>query len=449
MVFRAFRINCLVRLVFLAGSLYLFIHLFQNTGLYATTVIVGGAVILQVISLLYYIEATNRQLTRFLLAVRYSDFSQSFSGRRKGRTFGELGAAFDEVMNEFHRTRAEKEEHYRYLQTLVQHVGLGIISFDTDGRVDLINNAAKRLLQRNHLRNIRVLDELSPELVEKLFAIGSGERALVKIDLPEESMTLAVYATELIQGGRTIKLISMQNIESELAEQEMAAWQKLIRVLTHEIMNSVTPIASLASTINGMMADLSVTGGGTRRDESCEDIKAAAGTIERRSRGLLHFVEDYRDLTRIPRPDYSIFPVKELLERVVTLLNGQIEAKDITLEIGVLPENLEMTADPELLEQVLINLVINAVQSLEGRSDKKVIMKACIDRRGKAVISIADNGPGISNEIKDRIFTPFFTTKKGGSGIGLSLARQIMRLHKGSISVQSHPGEMTSFNLRF
>lgn len=452
MVFRSFRIICAARILLLAATVVLLIFLLYRTSLFATSLIVGAAFIIQVVSLIHYVEKTNRDLSRFLASIKYSDFSQTFSTSKKGSSFQELGAAFSEVISEFQRARSEKETQYRYLQTVVQHIGLGILSFDQTGNVDLINNAAKRLLRVGHLKNIKSLESFSPRLVKTLLESKPGEKSLVKMEDQEETLTLVVFATEFKLPDRSITLVSMQDIESELAEQEMVAWQKLIRVLTHEIMNSVTPIASLASTVNDLVAkaEESPQDGSVKiSPEAKEDIREAASTIHKRSEGLLHFVDAYRDLTRIPKPDFEIFPVAGLLQRVAQLMKKQAEEKGIRIATQTEPKSLELTADPELIEQVVINLVLNAIEALKESAAGRIELKSKLDDRGKVVITVTDNGAGITDEVRERIFTPFFTTKKHGSGIGLSLSRQIMRLHKGNITVKSVPNEFTSFTLRF
>lgn len=452
MVFKSFRINCILRIVGLAATMFLFLYLLAETDVFTTTIIVGLIIVMQVVSLIHYIEKTNRNLTRFLSSIRYSDFAESFSGGPSGASFAELNAAFAEVVAEFRRTRSEKEEQYRYLQTIIQHIGLGILSFERDGKVDLINGAAKCLLQVGHLNNVRSLKKLSPELVEVLFSEGAGKKSLIKIDNGGDTLTLVLFATEFRLRDRVIRLVSMQNIESELAEQEMAAWQKLIRVLTHEIMNSITPIASLASTVNGLLDDQAQAASDNQAvisDDTFVDVRDAVATIEKRSQGLLHFVDAYRNLTRIPTPDFQIFSIGDMLGRVTQLMQAQFEKRSISCSVDVSPASLELLADPQLVEQVLINLVVNAVAALQQTASPHIELSARLNDYGRIAISVADNGPGLSDDIKDKIFTPFFTTKKDGSGIWLSLSRQIMRLHKGNISVQSVPGQQTRFSLRF
>ena len=452
MGFKSFRLVCVVRILLLAATILLLVYLVSQTSLMATSLIVGAAIVAQVVSLVHYVEKTNRDLTRFLASIRYSDFSQAFSTGQRGSSFEDLNAAFASVISEFQKARSEKETQYRYLQTLVQHIGLGILSFDQTGKVDLINNAAKRLLRITHLRNINSLESVSPRLVKTLAGSKPGEKALVKIDRGDFSLTLAIYPTQFRIPDRTITLVSMQDIENELAEQEMAAWQKLIRVLTHEIMNSVTPIVSLASTVGDLAKQLEqseVEDSDHLGAEARSDIREAATTIKKRSKGLLHFIDAYRDLTKIPRPNFEIFRASELLQRAAGLFKNQLDESGIDLSIKVEPTSLELTADPQLIEQVLINLILNAVEALEGRSDGQIKVGSRLDEQGRVLISVTDNGSGIQDEVKEKIFTPFFTTKRGGSGIGLSLSRQIMRLHKGSIAFRSTPGETTTFTLRF
>jgi len=450
MSYRRFRTVCVTRVILLAATIYLIIYLLTETTLYATSLIVGVAIILQIVSLIHYIEETNRGLTRFLLSIKYSDFSQSFSRSAKGKSFEELNEAFSSVIAEFQKARKEKEEQYRYLQTVVQHIGLGIMSYDKDGNVDLINNAAKRLLGLPSLRNISNLDAVSEKLSQTLHELRSGDKALVKIEHSTETLRLSIYATEFRLRNQAMRLVSMQNIESELTEQEMEAWQKLIRVLTHEIMNSVTPIASLASTIDDI-----VNRSGTEATDSNltvdaqNDIRDAATTIERRSRGLLRFVAAYRSLARIPKPNIQSVSVSDLLGRVGQLMAEQLESHSIDLKTEIESPNIQLKADSELIEQVLINLVLNSMNALADTQNPTIKLRSGLDSRGRAVITVVDNGPGIDSELIDKIFTPFFTTRKDGSGIGLSISRQVMRLHKGSISVKSTPGNETAFTLRF
>ncbi len=453
MVFKSFRINVIVRVLITSGTLYLLFYLILQTSFYAATLIVGLTLIYQIYALIHYVEKTNRDLTRFLDAVKHSDFSQSFSGAGLGSSFDSLKEAFSEVFAKFREARAEKEEHFRYLQTVVQHVGVGLIVFQRNGEVELINTAAKRLLHTPHLRNMRALDRFSAGLADKLLEMRPGEKKLIQVSEDDDLLQIAVYSTEFRLREQNFVLVSLQNIQAELEEKEMEAWQNLIRVLTHEIMNSVTPIASLASTANDLLDG--VNDSKAMRElsdddkENVEDISGALQTISKRSQGLLHFVESYRNLTRIPKPEFKIFSIMQLFEDIRLLLKQKFSDAGVELEIAVMPHTLDLTADPELIEQVLINLLVNALHAVERCAHPMVRMSARINERSRVVIQVADNGTGIMQEVQAKIFIPFFTTKQKGSGIGLSLSRQIMRLHGGSINVFSIPNERTVFTLRF
>jgi nitrogen fixation/metabolism regulation signal transduction histidine kinase len=445
-----FRFQCIFRILFLTATilaiLLLWLHRLQTT---LIPILILFACF-QTYKLIVYVEKTNRDVTQFLEAIRYDDFSQVYRGKEMGDSHERLRKSFNQVLQKFQETRAEKEEHFRYLQTVVQHIGIALISFTRDGEVELINNAAKKLLRVPRLRNISALASLSPPLVTTLRTMKSGDKKLIKIEDNDELLQLMIYSTEFILHEQRYTLVSIQNIQSELEEKEMEAWQNLIRVLTHEIMNSVTPIASLASTTRSLLTRVPADSAQSKESaDLLEDVRSATDTIEKRSRGLLHFVESYRKLTRISRPNFQIITVAELFERVKQLMSPQIAEKKILWNISIDPKSLELTADPEMVEQVLINLIMNAIHAVEHEENGVIRMSAHMDARGHPSIQVADNGPGIHKEVQEKIFIPFFTTKKGGTGIGLSLSRQIMRMHSGSITVQSRPSQETVFTLRF
>ena len=441
MASKSFQLQCSGRVLLLGASLALFFYLLLHTAYRATPVVVGLAIAYQVYALIHYVGQTNRELSRFLLSIQHGDFSQTFPATGAGASFDELRLAFNQVMDAFRLARAEKEEHLRYLQTVVQHVGVGLLAFRGDGSIELANTAAKRLLKRSVLRNLRDLEP--PALGQSLLALKPGQKALLKPDAEGERVQLSVSATVFRLHEQEYTLVSLQNIHSELEEQELEAWQRLIRVLTHEIMNSITPITSLAATADGLLRQIPLSGDGLA------DAQEAVETIHRRSAGLLHFVEDYRQLTRLPAPRFQILSVREVGGRIEQLMRPQLAQAGIAFHLDITPESLEVTADPEQLEQVLINLLTNAIQALEGQPGGQIALRAHMDGRGKVLLEVADSGPGIVPEALEKVFIPFFTTKPNGSGIGLSLCQQIMRLHRGTISARSRPGEETVFALRF
>lgn len=451
MILKRFRLQIILRIVFIATTMLAAVYLFSQTTSYVAASIITTAAVFQLYGLFLYVDKTNRDVNRLLRSIQYNDFSQTFSSEGRGKSFEELRHSLMKVMDDFRVTRTEKEEHYQYLQTVMQHVGVGLITFREDGSVELINNAAKRLLRVPHLKNIKMLAPFSRKLVGILLQMKSGDKELVEVVDNEELLQLAIYATEFKLRGERYTLASIHDIQNELEEKELEAWQKLTRVLTHEIMNSITPIASLASTAHDLLIEVTdpVQGDGVDVEENITDVQGAVRTIERRSQSLLHFVNAYRSLTRIPKPDFDIFPVAELFENIYVLMQPEMRASGTQIVRTIEPSSLDLTADPKLIEQVLINLVKNAMEAVKGIPDAEVQMIARIDNRGRTIIQVIDNGPGIIEEAIGKIFIPFFTTKKEGSGIGLALSRQIMRQHGGGITVYSEPDTRTIFTLRF
>ncbi len=474
MIFRRFSFVVLARTAILCATVFLLIYLLTKTSFVATPFIVSILIIAQVYSLIHYVQKTNRDIARFFDSVKYADFSQSFRSTIKGSSFEELNKAFSDVIEEFRKARAEKEEQYRYLQIVVQHVGIGLIVFTRDGNVELLNPAAKKLLRINALQKVADLSPISLGLVDSIERIKAGQNVLVKFLNDNELFQLSIYATEFKMRDKDYKLVSLTNIQNELEEREMEAWHNLIRVLTHEIMNSVTPIVSLSSTAGSLLDGFDATlkngmgdtGHGERNQEATkfadspysmlpvpcsvmEDVKGALDTISRRSQGLLHFVDDYRNLTRMPTPNFQTVKVAELFARVRKLLSDRLQVRNIKFTTTVEPPDLELTADPDLVEQVIINLIANSLTALSKTPSPKLTLTGKTDGRSSTLVQVTDNGQGIPEDLQEKIFIPFFTTHKEGSGIGLSLSRQIMRAHKGSITVGSVPNVETVFTLRF
>lgn len=453
MGFNNFRTNYIIRTVLLTVSIFGFSYLWYNTSLTMTLILVGLLIVFQVVAMIFYVDRTNRVLNNFLESIRYSDFTRTFQVESLDSSFDKLKKSFNEVIKDFQAVRAEKEENYFYLQTVIQHIGIALIAFQRDGKVELINNATKKLFQVRTLHNVQGLREFSPDIVQKLLTIKHGENTLVRVREKDDLLQLAIYATEFRIHNRSIMLVSIKNIQQELDEKEMESWQKLIRVLTHEIMNSITPISSLSSTIMQLIQNIidSLEAQNVEQDdtESLKEVEQALQTIHKRTDGLLHFVNTYRNLTKIPTPNFTIFKVSHLLNNIRELHEKEIKEKGITCKVIVEPESLELSADEHLIEQVLINLVKNAIHALEKRGNPRIEIKAFLNRRGRITIQVTDNGKGILPDVLDKIFIPFFTTKPQGSGIGLSLSRQIMRLHRGSINAYSEPGKETTFTLTF
>ncbi len=405
-------------------------------------------VILQLADIFHFVSATNRKLTRFLESVRYSDFNSGFTSDNKlGRSFKDLNIAFNEVLEAFRKARSEKEENWQYLNTVVQHVRTGIISFDSRGNIQIINSTAKRLIGLVVLNNIRELNRVNPGLFQALSNVEAGKSALYKGD---NDLYLTIQSAELRIRGTDVKIITLQNIQSELQKQELEAWQNLTRVLRHEIMNSITPISSLTSTLREILDhDMEFKSNHYElKAEGADDLREGLSTIENRSKGLIRFIDAYREYTSLPKPKRVPVKLHDLIENVAQLMKQELKKTDIAFHHECSSEYLSIQVDAEMIQQVLINLLKNAIEALHEIPDPQLALVGHYDTNGVR-IEVIDNGPGIIQEAIGHIFVPFYTTKGTGSGIGLSLSRQIMQMHNGSLSVVSEPYVRTVFTLRF
>ncbi len=450
MVFKDFRVRVALRVILLGLVIGGLVWTLNDPTMIVTTALLGFVVILVLLELYRFISRTNRKLTRFLESVKYSDFVSAFNADNElGTSFRDLNVAFNDVLEAFRKARSEKEEHLQYLNTIVEHVSTGLISYDTEGNVQLINATAKRFLQVENLRNIEELIESQSRLYKVLFDLPAGKSTLYRI---EGDIQLSVHATNIILRGKQIKLVALQNIQPELQKKELEAWQNLTRVLRHEIMNSITPIASLTSTMKDiLMEDLQEKGDQFELPEDAvEDLQEGLRTIEGRSQGLIRFIDAYRDYTSIPLPKIKTIGVKQLLEHVTNLLKIELRKARVEIAVNVIHEELTIQADEELIEQVLINLVKNAIEAFEpDHPDPTIRVDSVVNENDNVQITVEDNGKGIIREALDQIFIPFYSTKTTGSGIGLSLSRQIMQLHNGTLTVDSEPHKYTIFTLTF
>jgi two-component system, NtrC family, nitrogen regulation sensor histidine kinase NtrY len=452
MLIKTFRFQLICRILILAATLILFASLVSRSDFIFVAVAVAVLIAYQIYSLIHLTEKTNRDLSRFLLSIRYDDTSQTFTGEGLGSSFNELNKAFNQVIHKLQDARSEMEVHARYLNTILQHVGIGLLAYSTDGAVILINNAAKKLLRVSGLNDINGIKQTYPELVDSLLMLKHGDRKLVKFSSEGETGYLSIFARTFLLREEKYTLVSLQNIQAELEEKEMEAWQNLIKVLTHEIMNSITPISSMTATLRDMLGtgDNNDGASGNSLDrETIAEMADALKTIHQRSQGLMNFVNAYRNMTLIPKPKFRLLSISDFFMRVEKLLNHRLTDHSISYEWTVEPATLELSADPDLMEQVLINLLLNAIHAVTGRKNPRIRLSASLTPEGKTIFAVEDNGIGIVPEALEKIFIPFFTTKKQGSGIGLSLSRQILRLHNATISAKSAPDEGSLFTIRF
>lgn len=451
MEFKNFRLNVLVRILILSSLIFIILWSLLNTEWQITPLVCGLLAILCVIDLIHYVEKTNREFTSFLEFIRHHDFSVNIANQGKGRVFADLGSAYKMLTSEYQRLNMEKEAHYQYLESVIEHISVALICLEGSGSVVLMNQQAKKLFKAPYLPGTKSFNRIDKNLPEILQRLVDGERQLVSIKIEDETLQLVLYATEFQLLDHHYKLVSFQNIRDELEQREIDSWQKLIRVLTHEIMNSVTPIISLTSVIRDTLLAHCEDRLNIREltTGEKEDLLKSIKSIESRSRGLMSFVRAYSNLTNLPTPDYATVEVMNLFNQVHTMMLPELEQTTIRFDINCGDKDLSIRADPQMIEQVLINLIKNAMEALTGHDDPRIQLRAFINRQGKVLLQVVDNGPGIDAANMENIFIPFFTTKRKGSGVGLSISRQIMFVNKGLLSVKTTPGKGCIFTLRF
>jgi signal transduction histidine kinase len=451
MGFENFRLNVAARALLLFGLVAVAVWTATNARLQVTPIVCAILAVVLLVELVRYVESVNRELAGFLSFVAHDDFAVSLPLARKGKVFRDLESAYQLLVGKYRDLNLQRAANHRYLEALVEHVSIALICLDGDGAVTLMNREAKALFKTPHLASLKSFGRIDANLPAAIEELADGGRALIAVKIADETLQLALFATEFELLGGRFKLISFQNIRDELEQREIEYSQKLIKVLTHEIMNSVTPIISLTKLIRDRLVD-EKTGELTMNlagDEQ-HDLARGLASIHSRGSGLLKFVQAYSVLTNLPRPSLAEVDVAVLLDRVHALMAPALEAEGAGLQVQVqlVGANLTVRADPQQIEQVLINLLKNAAEALAGRGGQ-VLLRCIRDDHGKVLIQVIDNGPGIDAAHLDDIFLPFFTTKRSGSGVGLSVSRQIMALNKGMLTVKTTPGTGSEFTLRF
>lgn len=440
----------LPRVAFLGASIFLFAFFSFSRGDWFYSMLFLGVTLYQVKLLIEYLDRSNENIASFLDSIQFDDLSYSFKTESDDPAVKRLHKELNEAMLKLRNSRREKDSEFLFFKNIVMHVGIGLIVFREDGNIEIFNSAARKLLKLNRAENLNDLKSVSETLVNVVQKLKTGGRELLRLKIGEEFVQLSIYAIELTLRGENVKLISVQNIQNELEEKEMEAWQNLVRVLTHEIMNSVTPISSLAGIVEEELKPYVLDDVETPLSkDQLSDIHLSLQTISKRSDGLIHFVKEFRSLTSIPKPKPVQIHILALLEELTILHKRDLTDRNIRLSLSVYPEDLTVSADKNMIEQVLINLLRNAIQAFDEQEDKLIEIRAFVNEKSRPVISVRDNGTGIEPEAMEKIFIPFFTTKKSGSGIGLSLSRQIMRQHQGTLTVKSTVGQGTEFFMRF
>ncbi len=435
-----------MRLAALFASLTVLATLVVATRLYVTAALIAALALLQAFSLVRLVARTNRELGRFLGAIRFDDLQQSFSLAHLGAAFADLEGGFRDVLGRFRDARLADETQRRTLEALVEHVPVAILAVHEGGTVDLLNGAARRLLDASGSIRLERLHAYGAVFQRDIAQCKTGDRRLTRIEIDGVHRQLILSTTEVVAAGAPLRVVALEDIQSELDSSELSAWRDMAHVLSHEIMGSLTPIASLARTADELVDDLPR---GAGHDEIVTDLRAAVRTVARRSDGLMRFVSSYREITQLPPPSLRPIELADTFARLRRLLLADWGKRGVELHVGAPPAGLSIVADEALLDQALINLLRNAADAASSSAAPAVWLDARLSERGRPVIEIGDNGPGIDESLGDKIFLPFFTTKPDGSGIGLALARQVMLVHRGAITATARAGGGALFRLSF
>lgn len=403
-----------------------------------------------VYNLISFLNSTNRRISYFLESVQNNDSALLIPGDVTGKSVSELYVGLNKINEQIQHLKIENQQREQYFQTLLEHVATGIITFNSKGFVLHANSAVKKMLSVEVLTHIHQLDRISRNLYQAVQNIKPFEQKLVSMVTERGTIELSLKATSFKKQDEELMLLSIQDIRNELDEKELDSWMKLIRVLMHEIMNSIAPITSLSGSLSQLFT---VEGREVLPEEVNEKtIRTTVrglNVIGEQGNGLIKFVESYRKLTRLPKPEKKLFKAESLVSRIRVLYNSFENSDKVKMSVSVNPANLDLFADENLVAQVLLNLVKNALEAVGEKDDGQIRVVADIASNGRPEIQVYDNGPGIPREILEQIFVPFFTTREKGSGIGLSLSRQIMRLHGGSLQVRSVPDKETVFTMEF
>ncbi|NOW94038.1 PAS domain-containing sensor histidine kinase [Mucilaginibacter sp. SG564] len=405
-------------------------------------------IVYAVIEMIRFQKKAQDEVNQFVESIHYRDFSRHFDVRRAPNELKPLRKGFNDINTTFKLISRERETQYHYLQKILELVDTGILSFEEEtGNISWINEAFKNLIGIPYLKTVHSLEKRDPALYLELIKVKPGDSKIITMTRNQQLVKMLITASVMRSDDILYKLIAFQNVSEALDETESKAWSKLLNVMTHEIMNSVAPISSLADTLKNRLQSPEITG--AIQSSELEDLELGIDTIKRRSEGLLKFTESYRSLNKITKLDLNKILVRDLFENLASLMRPTLEKKHIELEIILRDPTLAIQADINLIEQVMINLLVNAIEAVKDREEPRLILSGELQNNSKTLVKVTDNGLGMPPELLDKIFIPFFSTRKTGSGIGLSLCKQIMLLHKGNIQVQSTEGKGSSFILQF
>ena len=410
----------------------------------------GSILLLQAVLLIQYLNKTNRKIAYFFNAIENQDSSIHFPEEMENQSIKDLNKSLNRVNHLIQKVKIENQSQEQYYQTILEQAAIGILTVNKKGHILFANATVKKTLNYESLTHIQQLNKIDGQLFSLISTLKPFQQKLIQIPNERESVALTIKASTIILNDETLLLVVIQDIRNELESKEIDSWIGLIRVLTHEIMNSIAPITSLSETLAKIFyKENQLISPEHLQAKDIQNTAKGLAVIQSQGNSLINFVSSYRSLTKIPKPDKELLLVQAIFEKIRILVSQEEGFDNVKFELEINTMNLEVFADEEQLVQVLINLVKNAMQSLHQQSDGIIKLRARRDTFEKVILSVSDNGPGISDQLITQIFIPFFTTKKNGTGIGLSLSKHIMRLHDGNLQVKSIPNQKTTFTLTF
>ena len=426
--------------IFVGLILGLVYFIYEDKTIYLT--LISFAILYSIADIYQFIKRRFAAMDDFFEAVKYRDFSRWFPEDRGPKDIRFLYTGFNEVNRTIKEINRQNEAQFVYLQKILEMVDIGIIAYNLEsGDVMWMNNSFKEVINFPSFKNIRFVEKRKPELYNAIFETYNKEPNSISIALQNEQIKVLISDTVFQVNEDSFKLVVLQNIDSTLNKNESEAWKKLLSVMTHEIMNSIAPISSLADTLQrNIQFNLDDA---ENHPLELEDLNAGIKTIKTRSQGLLKFAKTYRSLSKVTHLNLQKIQIVELFKNIELLMGPSIKAQNIEIEFSITSKRLELDIDVHLIEQVLINLILNARDACQHNENPLIKIKASQTQNHQTEIKVYDNGVGIPKEIMENIFVPFYTSKATGSGIGLSLCKQIMLLHKGRILVNSKENEGT------
>lgn len=414
------------------------------------SIYVGIIIIIQVVGLIKFLNNTNRKMAFFFNAVENDDSTINYPTHTKDKSLNDLHKSLNRVNQLIQKVKIENRTQEKYYHTILEHAAIGILTINEKGHITLANKTIKKILGFETLTHIQQLKRIDEKLFRLISKLNPFDQKLFQLHNERESVQLTIKATPIKIDNENLMLIIVQNISNELNDNEVDSWVKLFRVLTHEIMNSIAPITSISETLSqSFKKDNTPIKPEEIKEDDIKNMINGLDVIQKQGTDLTNFIESYRSLTKIPTPEKDLVSISTLFNKIRILVSQEPGFNDIQFQVDIKPENLEVFADEKQLIQVLINLVKNALQSLHKHPNGIIKLTGKKNELGKTIIQVSDNGTGIPQDLIDKIFIPFFTTKDKGNGIGLSLSKHIMKLHGGSIKFTSEPNTSTIFILEF